>query len=489
MVLLACDAPGGTDAAVLADAGALPDAGPRRCTTHARCPEAERCAVGDVGEISVEAGEEGWCRPAAALLGSAAPSHAYRPGGRPLAERLCVAQALQAGAGADALRARQLELLSASGARLVRIHILWSTVQPTRDGFDFSAYDPLVEAATGAGVELLVVLAYGAPWAASATEADHHFPPDDPEDFARYAGEVAARYAGRIRRYEIWNEPNGGYRFWKPTVHGDAAAFAELTARAAASVRAACDDCIISGAGLFFHEQVINGAIEFTQDWLTARPDGLAQLDAFGVHPYPLYPPQAPPEGDATSRAFSGMDDDVRAVLARHGAPPLPLAATELGWPSYGAVDEAQQARWLTRAMLLGAALGWDPLCWYELSDRELRGTYPPEHDFGLYRFGSQDPAQPIDPKPARDALAWLASIGEGARFAGARAPPLHDPEAGRYALDFEGPSGRWTALWSLAPWRASIEAAHRVLDHLGVERGATPGELDIGAEPRFLLP
>lgn len=481
VVLSACDG-----VAPASDAGA--DAGPRACRTHT-CGEGRRCAIGSIGEIDVEPDERGVCTPVESLIGSEPAALVVRPGGAPLADRLCLAQGISHGVANDSLRARQIELLAATGVRLVRLDFRWASIERERGTFDFSAHDPVVDAADAAGVEVLAILAYGVPWATSAEATDEFYPPDDPADFARYAAEVARHYAGRIDRFEIWNEPNGGYRFWRPTVHGDAAAFGALQAAAASAIRAECASCTIYGAGLFFHEQVINGAIEFTHDLLVAHPDALFGLDAFSIHPYPLYPPESGPEGEGASRSFAGIDADLRAVLALHEVS-LPIAVTELGWPVYGRVGEDEQARLLTRAMLLGAALGWDPMCWFNVTDGPRHGTFPPEDDFGVYRFGSEDPSSAIDPKPARDALAWLAEVGEGAVPAGARDDlELHDPSRGRYAIDFDAPSGRWTALWSLEPRSVAIDEPHRVRDHLGTDAGSTPGTIELGPAPLFLLP
>lgn len=485
VLAMACGAPAAGDAGV--DAGA--DGGPRACRTHARCPDGERCAVGRVGEIQLEEGERGVCMPAGALLGGAPASFVPRPGGTPLAERLCLAQGLAHGVGLDALRARQIELLSATGARVVRLDFRWADVEPERGRFDFTAYDPMVEAAEAAGLEVLALLGYGVPWATSAPGADELYPPDDPADFARYATEVVRHYAGRITRFEIWNEPNGGYRFWKPLANGDAAAFAELQAMAAAAMRAECPGCTIYSAGLFFQEQLINGALEFTNDMLTARSDAFDDIDAFALHPYALYPPKAGPTEEGASRSYPGMDGDVRELLAMHGLE-LPIAVTEVGWPVHGEVDEDEQARLLSRAILVGAALGWDPLCWYNVTDGPRHGSIPPEDDFGLYRFGSEDPEQPIDPKPARDAFAWLSVIGRDAVFAGVRADPeLHDPARDRFALDFDGPDGRWTVLFSGEMRTVAIDEERALRDHRGADAGATPGAVQVGPAPIFLVP
>jgi hypothetical protein len=444
--------------------------------------------VDGVAETAVERGEEASCARADSLIGGGPPRWAFRAGGASLGDRLCLAQGLSPWAD-DALLTRQSELVRATGARTLRIDFRWALIEPERGRFDFARDDRVMDAADAAGVEVLALLLFGVPWATEATDDDEHYPPDDPADFARFAAEVARRYAGRIDRYEIWNEPNGGYRFWLPTLHGDAAAFAELQALAARAISGECAGCTIVSAGLFFHEQLINGALEFTHDMLRARPDALVDIDAFGLHPYPRYPPRDDPEADgADLRSFGAMDADLRELLLRHDVV-LPIAATELGWPVYGSVDEARQAALLSRAMLLGAALDWDPLCWFNVTDGPMHGRFPPEDDFGLYRFGSEDPAAAIDPKPARDAFAWLASLGR-ARFTGVRDDAaLHDPDAGRFALDFEGPDGRWTALFARAAHEVAIETSHTVHDHLGAIAGASPGVLEIGTAPIFLLP
>jgi hypothetical protein len=423
------------------------------CTRDAGCAAGERCASGPVREIRFEEGETGRCRDAATLIGAEPAPWPWRSGGRALGERLCTAQGISPGTSAAeaAVRARQQALLSQLGTRMVRLDLIWSRVQPAPGPFDFSAFDPMVDAAIGIGLEVILVLAYGAPWASSATQDDDRFPPDDPSDYAAFARAAAVHFAGRVTRYELWNEPNGGYRFFKPDLHGDAARYADLMVAAARAIRDACAACQVWSAGLFFHEQFINGAVEFTHDLLAARPGALRDVDAFAFHPYPQYPPRHAPEDDGDeARALGGMVADLRAVLAWHGVDPEPpLAVTELGWPSWGPVDEPLQADYVARATLLGAALGLDPLCWFNLADGPEHGTFPPEDDFGLFRFGSEDPAGEIARKPAGDAMAWLARIGVGAVPAGPHPDPtLHDPGAGAFALEFDAPRGRWTALW-----------------------------------------
>ena len=375
---------------------------------------------------------------------------------------------------------------------MVRLDFGWHLIEPERGVFDFDAHDAMVAAAEAEGIGVLGLLGYGVPWASSQTDDDRFFPPDEPADFARFAAAVTARYAGRIRRWEIWNEQNAGYRFFKPNVNGDAAAYGALLSASASAIHDACPDCVVVSGGLFFHEQLINGAIEFTHDMLIADPHALDFVDVFGFHPYPRYPPSDPPERDGNgARSIGAMVEDLRAVLVLHGVAELPLAATELGWPAYGSVDEDAQAHLLSRAMLLGGALGLDPICWFNVTDGPNHGTFPPEDDFGLYRFGSEDDASPIDPKPARDAFRWLASIGEGALFTGVvDDPALHAPDEGRFALDFERPEGAWRVLFALAPYDAELSETREARDHLGaIVPAPTDGRWTIGEAPLFFVP
>lgn len=469
------------------------------CQNDDDCAEGQLCAVGRVREIELEAGDDARCKPASHVIGQAPTSVRFVNGGSALDQRLCVSGGLDRGAGAaaDAKRARQLELLTAAGVHVIRLDFTWSEIEPAKGVFDASGLDPAVDGARAAGLEVLGIIAYGTPWASSLTEKDDKYPPDDPADYASYARALAKHFAGRVRRWELWNEPNGGWRFFRPKLNGDAAKYASMLSAAAAAIRDECADCQVLSAGLFFHSQVVNGALEFTQDLVSAAPGALADVDAFGIHPYPRYPPAVAPEDDAApERSMAGMLADLDAVLDEHRVARLPYALTELGWPSFGTVDEPSQARFVARAMLLGAALGGDPLCWFNLADGPKHGSFPPEDDFGLYRFGSDQPGAPIAAKPSRDVLARLATLLQGAVPEGASDfGGFHAPAEGRFALDFAGKAGRVTAIWQLSetPTAVHVTDESRHVEDTSAAVVAQPvnGALDVAVspEPLFIVP
>ena len=127
--------------------------------------------------------------------------------------------------------------------------------------------------------------------------------------------------------------------------------------------------------------------------------------------------------------------------------------------------------------------------------DGKEHGNFPPEQDFGLYHYGSQDPGQAISPKPSRDALAWLAQIGDGATVEGFHSDPqLHDPAQGRFAVDFEAPGGTWTAIWQLDSEHSLtlMGETRSAYDLLGKELATPSGgslKLTVSEAPLYLMP
>ena len=137
-------------------------------------------------------------------------------------------------------RDRFLDAAVDLGGVMIRRDVRWSEIERIRGTFDFSVYDTMLDEMDARGIRFLGNLAYGNPWATSTPQADEFFPPDDPQDFARFAGETARHFAGRVVAWEIWNEPNAGFRFWKGVdLSGDPYAYADLLAAAGQAIHEA----------------------------------------------------------------------------------------------------------------------------------------------------------------------------------------------------------------------------------------------------------
>lgn len=333
-----------------------------------------------------------------------------------VADTACISGFIPTGAGVSgaAKRNKFFDAMKYLGVRAIRQHFLWHAIQPKKGAWSWDAMDRVVAAAKVADVEIVGLLAYGAPWASKEGKLsnDYHYPPDDPADFGVYAAAVAKRYGSTVHRWEIWNEQNAGYRFWKGNgLKGDPAAYGALLAVATEAIHGVDPTATVGYGGLFYYPQLIAGAEQFLDDSLKAAPSALKKLDALAFHPYPPYPPMlapedAPPAKDGALQryAFDTMVTRLRAVLSKHTKKQLPVWVTEVGWPIGLGLSEDQVAHFLVRGYALLLKEGVDLLCWYTYIDHDpKKDTVAPwEGVFGLY--GWPEGAAPA--KPKRTALA-----------------------------------------------------------------------------------
>lgn len=135
------------------------------------------------------------------------------------------------------------DLIARLGVRYVRLQSGWQRTERVKGVYDFAWLDEIVDALISRGMEPWLCLCYGNPL--YSPEAARYFgavgvPPIGTEEekagWRAYVTAVARRYAGRIRWYEVWNEPDGQW-CWK---HGvSAAEYARFAIDTGDAVRAA----------------------------------------------------------------------------------------------------------------------------------------------------------------------------------------------------------------------------------------------------------
>ena len=119
-----------------------------------------------------------------------------------------------------AKRERQLQLIQAAGFGWIRQQFRWDDLEISQHG-DFNdkrngqaisawdKYDNIVALAQKYQVQIIARLNSPPAWSqAAANQYPGFAPPLDFNDFANYAAAVASRYKGKIRFYQVWNEPN-----------------------------------------------------------------------------------------------------------------------------------------------------------------------------------------------------------------------------------------------------------------------------------------
>jgi polysaccharide biosynthesis protein PslG len=126
---------------------------------------------------------------------------------------------------APAKREAQVRMISEAGFTSIRQEFPWEDIEidgrgqftdsrndldgdGTPDTIDaWQKYDQIVDLSEQYDLDLLVRLSNPPEWAQTPDLGDMS-PPTDVQDFVNYAVAVAERYQGRIRYYQIWNEPN-----------------------------------------------------------------------------------------------------------------------------------------------------------------------------------------------------------------------------------------------------------------------------------------
>ena len=357
--------------------------------------------------------------------------------------------------GAD--RGTALDRLAAAGVKAIRQDFLWQRIERTPGAYDFSYEDDLVDAAAARGIEVLAILAYGNPLysrlGAAAQQlglgdglppfgigATYLYPPDAENlpAYRRFARATAAHFAGRVHRWEVWNEENVGWRFWPP--HEDPIAYGALLKEGAAGLREGNPAAVVALGGLFYPEippgLPEQGALRYLGNVYEAHPDVGGSIDVIAWHPYP-YPFIAPEVVLPANSSVAESADEVRSFLAERGQEEQ-LWVTEVGWPThveYGVTRE-KQAAYLVRSLAAFWAQGVRLVTWYCYGDGP-GSDHNQEASFGLV-------AEDGTPKPAYDALRTFTTLLGDAVLAGTRSD-LGEVEA----LIFESPARRITLLWT----------------------------------------
>ena len=302
------------------------------------------------------------------------------------------------GSGLDALDDSDLdEYMSAvagTGADWVRFDMDWSVIEPARGRFDWSGTDRVVAAADSHDLQVLGLLTHTPRWART-TEADAddtHGMPADPDEFGRFAGDVADRYSDSVSHWEIWNEPNITAFF---TPQPDAGAYADLLVAASEAIRNVDPGAVIVTGGL--SPATDNGSDIAPATFLTELYDqGVSSnFDVVGMHPYSY--PALPSDASTSDRNSFYRMREMRTLMVERGDSDKPIWATEFGAPTgtgTDAVGLTEQADILRDGITEQRALGFvDKLFVYSLLDRGAEVS-DREQNFGVVAYdGSYKPA------------------------------------------------------------------------------------------------
>ncbi|MBB6670017.1 beta-galactosidase [Cohnella nanjingensis] len=290
------------------------------------------------------------------------------------------------------------EAMKRIGVQWVRDRIVWSVVNPAPGVFDYSHYDPLIQAVANKGIKILDVYADAPTWTQS--KAGDKLPTDLLATY-RYAKDSADHFGSTVQAWEIWNEEEAAF-----TSQSESAdQFAAFLKAAAIGYRDSVAKPLTAVGGLAFRPG------DYAQ--LLMDNQMLKYIDIYNVHSYPKgYAPDDPdivPFPDHAANHY-------RFLLANGGAKKQ-LWVTEAGIPisANGAADmtlreQRAQARYLVTSAVESLSVGVDKHFWFVM----------PYYKEGTSQYGMFNAENA--PYPAYAAEANMTDVLGEAKYARAQA-------------------------------------------------------------------
>lgn len=267
---------------------------------------------------------------------------------------------------------RDISNMKNGGYSIFRSTIHWSSVEKekgvyTLPEFCIDRIDKIKEN----GIEALIVLSGN-----NSLYGENEFPKtdDEVEGFANFCSYVARELKGRVKYYEMFNEPNALHNIWGEN-------YVKLIKAAYPAIKAADPEAYVLGvsqAGIWWPT-----TCEATFMKQVFEAGGADYMDAVSVHPYPDMSKKA---ADETPVSYKAVMDCI--IDAMCGAK-LPIWITETGYSSvaneYGSISDDEQAAYEARLLVLYDEDGRaDMMMKYQLRDLQEN----PEKDWDQAHFG-----------------------------------------------------------------------------------------------------
>jgi len=330
------------------------------------------------------------------------------------------------------LQDRAARLAEEAGVKWTREEFNYSMIEKEPGVYDFSFFDSIAETAARHGISIYGLLGYWSPF------IEQPYSEEGIAAYCDYARATVRHFKGRIRHWEIYNEPN--IFFW----NGPKELYPQLVRCAQAVIKEEDPDaCVlaISTAGIdrAFIRQVVETGAPF---------------DALTVHPY---------RGDLLENKFIRELRDASRLAAER-----PVWITEMGWSTQvnGGKSEREQAQLLARAYLTAVGAGVRNMGWYNFRN-DGDDLFYNEENFGVLH-------RDFRPKAAYRAL---AAVCRCLPVAGEQRPAWldhGDGSEGVYALAVGNNAALWTSGPAMEVVLATGTTKPRFLNLMGEEFPST---------------
>ncbi len=273
-------------------------------------------------------------------------------------------------------------LIKGMGFNWVKFQMAWKDVETSPGNYSWGMWDEIIGQYAANGIQVLLSIPKAPDWSRPPDDdRSVEGPPQDPNTYAGFVGQVAGRYAGKVQAIEVWNEQN---LYYEAGGHGriNPAAYTELLKASYNAIKAANPDMIVVSGAMTPTGAPPPAAMDDVEYLRQMYANGVKGFfDAVGAHPSGFAnPPDAlyaggdfdPTRGydDHRSFFFRNTMEEYRRVMVDNGDGDKTIWPTEFGWPVWRFQGDArfifaqsnsleQQANFTTRAYQLGKEWGW----------------------------------------------------------------------------------------------------------------------------------
>ena len=262
--------------------------------------------------------------------------------------------------------------IAAVGVKNARVQTGWWKCEREKGVYDWTWLDGVVTNLTSRGIDVWFNVGFGNKiymgdtfGEASVGFVPIHYGAACEAAWKNFCRALAARYRGRVNRFEIWNEVNGK-GFWRPK-EPNATEYARLVAITAGAIREAQPDALCGGCVMGYPQAYLN---EFK------AAGGLGYLDFFSLHPYdPLPEKEWPARVKWLRGLFRGAGRGGRDVEVWQGESGFASWTPEKYWqPRIVRESERAQAVWLLRRYVLDFSLDIPLSSYFQTADMMKKG-------------------------------------------------------------------------------------------------------------------
>ena len=224
----------------------------------------------------------------------------------------------------------------------------WAEANPAAGQYNFAPLNTFIATNQSRETQILYTFGRTPQWASTRPDATGPYGPGQCAPpilsaWDQYVTAAVTNVAGRIKYWELWNEPDQTASYC-----GDIPSMVTMAQHAYAIIKS-----IDPSATVLSPAASGEAGSTWFDSFLTAG--GLNTFDVVAFHGY----------GGAQAEQINAIVDDYRLVMSRHNLSALPLWDTECSWAESSIGDDAHRAAFLSKYFFLQWSRGVDRVLWY----------------------------------------------------------------------------------------------------------------------------